>query len=143
MKAALTERSPKTVNNVLTTLSVLVKTAVEWGVVEGVPCSIRLLRTPKSAASFYDFDEYEPLVETARTEPQTCLAVLLGGDAGLREARSCRWSGRTSISTSANCAELAGHQDLRTTQRYMHLSPAAIEAAMRLLERDVETARAI
>jgi site-specific recombinase XerD len=29
--------------------------------------------------------------------------------------------------------ELAGHQDLTTTQRYMHLSPAAIEGAMRLL----------
>ena len=30
--------------------------------------------------------------------------------------------------------ELAGHQDLATTQRYMHLSPAAIESAIRLLE---------
>ena len=30
--------------------------------------------------------------------------------------------------------ELAGHQDLGTTQRHMHLSPAAIEAAIRLLE---------
>jgi len=30
--------------------------------------------------------------------------------------------------------ELAVHQDLETTQRYMHLSPAAIEAAIRLLE---------
>jgi site-specific recombinase XerD len=29
---------------------------------------------------------------------------------------------------------LAGHQDLVTTQRYMHLSPAAIEGAIRLLE---------
>lgn len=31
--------------------------------------------------------------------------------------------------------ELAGHQDLTTTQRYMHLSPAAIESAIRLLDR--------
>ena len=30
--------------------------------------------------------------------------------------------------------ELAGHQDLGTTQRYMHLSPAALDAAIRLLE---------
>jgi site-specific recombinase XerD len=30
--------------------------------------------------------------------------------------------------------ELAGHQDLTTTQRYMHLSPAALDAAIRLLE---------
>lgn len=30
--------------------------------------------------------------------------------------------------------ELAGHQNLSTTQRYMHLSPAAIDGAIRLLE---------
>jgi hypothetical protein len=30
--------------------------------------------------------------------------------------------------------ELAGHADLKTTQRYMHLSPAAIEGAIRLLD---------
>jgi integrase len=31
--------------------------------------------------------------------------------------------------------ELAGHKDLATTQRYMHLSPAALEAAIGLLDR--------
>ena len=30
--------------------------------------------------------------------------------------------------------ELAGHQDLGTTQRYMHLSQSAIESAIRLLD---------
>jgi integrase len=30
--------------------------------------------------------------------------------------------------------ELAGHKDLSMTQRYMHLSPAALDAAIRLLE---------
>src|SRR5262245_21200285 len=35
--------------------------------------------------------------------------------------------------------ELAGHQYLGTTQRYMHLSPAAIDAAIRLLETGTET----
>jgi site-specific recombinase XerD len=30
--------------------------------------------------------------------------------------------------------ELAGHKDLTTTQRYMHLSPNAISDAIRLLE---------
>jgi integrase len=33
--------------------------------------------------------------------------------------------------------ELAGHHDLSTTQRYMHLSPAAIENAIRLLDGSV------
>jgi len=31
--------------------------------------------------------------------------------------------------------ELAGHQDLATTQRYMHLTPAHKDAAIRLLDR--------
>ncbi len=31
--------------------------------------------------------------------------------------------------------ELAGHQDITTTQRYMHLSPAHKDAAIRLLDR--------
>src|SRR5262249_20440780 len=30
--------------------------------------------------------------------------------------------------------ELAGHVDLTTTQRYMHLSPAALDGAIRLLD---------
>src|SRR4029077_11061109 len=30
--------------------------------------------------------------------------------------------------------ELAGHQNLTTTQRYMHLSPAVIDSAIRLLD---------
>jgi site-specific recombinase XerD len=30
--------------------------------------------------------------------------------------------------------ELAGHQNLTTTQRYMHLSPAALDNAIRLLD---------
>ena len=34
--------------------------------------------------------------------------------------------------------ELAGHQDLDTTQRYVHLSPAALDAAIRLLDGPAE-----
>ena len=30
--------------------------------------------------------------------------------------------------------ELAGHKDLSATQRYMHLSPAAMDRAIRLLD---------
>ncbi|MGH7437023.1 MAG: tyrosine-type recombinase/integrase [Polyangiaceae bacterium] len=31
--------------------------------------------------------------------------------------------------------ELAGHADLSTTLRYMHLSPSALDAAIKLLDR--------
>ena len=37
--------------------------------------------------------------------------------------------------------ELAGHADLSMTQRYMHLSPAALDAAIRLLEQPAGPAR--
>ena len=43
LKSALTGWSPKTVNNVLTVLSVALKTAVEWSVIDRVPWSIKLL----------------------------------------------------------------------------------------------------
>ena len=33
--------------------------------------------------------------------------------------------------------ELAGHADLGTTQRYMHMSPAAVDSAIRLLEEPI------
>lgn len=54
LKSALSDRSPKTVNNILTTLSVMLKTAVEWGSIDRVPCVFKLLPTPKSQAKFDD-----------------------------------------------------------------------------------------
>jgi integrase len=229
LKSALEHRAPKTVNNVLTVLSVLLRTAVEWEVIARVPCAIKLLQTSKTTASFYDFEEYERLVRMASNDRQAYLIALLGGEAGLRcgemmalewpdvdlgkrqlcVARS-EWKGHVTVpkggrlryvpltrrltdalrqarhlrsarvlcdaegqpltqkvvqvtmrrvARRANvrpgvhilrhtfCShlamrgaparaiqELAGHQDLETTQRYMHLSPAALDAAIRLLE---------
>ena len=40
--------------------------------------------------------------------------------------------------TAKSVQELAGHQHLSTTQRYMHLSPAARESAIRLLDAPAE-----
>ncbi len=34
--------------------------------------------------------------------------------------------------------ELAGHEDISTTQRYMHLTPAAKNSAIRLLEKGLQ-----
>ncbi len=232
LKAQLAHKAPKTVNNTLTVLNTLLRVAVEWGVVDRMPCTIRLLRTSQGEAAFHDFDEYERLIEAAKfVDTQAYLVVLLGGDAGLRcgEIMALEWSdvdvakrqlrversewkgrvtspkgGRTRVvpmtvrlaSTLAAhrhlrgprvlcredgrplsqkivrvlvqkaarraklahqgvhilrhtfCShlsmrgaparaiqELAGHQDLSTTQRYMHLSPAAIDRAIRLLDR--------
>lgn len=83
-KSALSARSPKTVNNILTVLNVLMRIAVEWHVIERVPCVIKMLKAPKSQAAFYDFDQFERLVERARLDQQAHLVVLLGGEAGLR-----------------------------------------------------------
>ncbi len=232
LKTRLRKRSTKTVNNVLSVLNTLLKIAVEWGVIEHMPCTVRLL--PMSHARempFHDFSEYERLIAAAKElDWRTHLIVLLGGDAGLRcgETMALEWTdidlvkrmlwvrrsewkehvtvpkgGRarlvplTSRLTRAlranrhlrservlcqdngkpltqkrvrmlvlNAArlaglangglhilrhtfcshlamrgaparaiqELAGHKDLSTSQRYMHLSPAAIEGAIRLLE---------
>ena len=77
----------------LTVLSVALRAAVEWQVLDTIPCTIRLLKTPRTTASFYDFDEYERLVEAATTEPAVHPLVLLGGEAGLRcgEMMALEW----------------------------------------------------
>ena len=62
MRLALSERAPKTVNNVLTVLSSLLKKAVEWGELERLPCVIRSLPNPKRTMGFHDFDQYERLL---------------------------------------------------------------------------------
>ena len=95
LKSGLQAKSPKTVNNVLAVLSVLLKKAVEWEVIEQMPCAVKLLPVPKGSTAFYDFDEYERLVEAARVlDPHTHLIVLLGGEAGLRcgETIALEWS---------------------------------------------------
>jgi integrase len=231
LKERLGHRAPKTVNNVLAVLNKLLKTAVDWNVIERIPCIIRLLPIPTPSASFHDFEDFERLVEAAKaTDARAHLIVLLGGEAGLRcgEMMALKWTdvdlrkrqlciqrsdwkghvtspkggrlrhvpltGRLAEALQAHrhlrgegvlcrdngssltqkivqdhvrraarrasianggvhvlrhtfCShlamrgaparaiqELAGHQDLATTQRYMHLSPAAIEAAIRLLD---------
>ena len=230
LKQALLGKAPKTVNNVLTVLGVLLKKAVEWHVLDSLPCTVRLLPTPKTTAGFHDFDQFKDLVEAAQASDRTtALIVLLGGEAGLRcgemialewrdvdlakrllciersdwngtvtstkggrlrhvpmterlaatlrqhrhlqsprvlclddgtcltrqqvqyrVKRAARQAGVTQgvhILRHTFCSHLAmrgapvgsiqalvGHRDLSMTQRYMHLSPAALDAAIRLLE---------
>ena len=86
LKQGLGSKAVKTVNNVLTVLNVLLKTAVEWQVISQMPCTIRLLPVPKSSsATYHDFGDYERLVKQAQAaDARTYVAVLLGGEAGLR-----------------------------------------------------------
>ena len=231
LKADLAGKASKTVNNVLTVLNTLLKTAAEWGVIASVPVRIRLLKVSQTQVEFYDFDDYEALIEGAsKCDPRSMMVVLLGGEAGLRRgemmalqwtdidfrrrlltvARSlwkghettpkgnrirtvpmterltraltthrhlrgprvlCRDDGtpftakiiRDTLGRAQRRAnmkdkgphtlrhtfcshlamrgaparaiqELAGHRHLTTTQRYMHLSPAALQSAISLLE---------
>ena len=231
LKSTLAKKAAKTVNNILSVLNTLLRVAVEWEIIEHMPCTVRLLPTSHSEAPFHDFDEYSRLIDSAESvDERAHLAVLLGGDAGLRcgeimalewtdidfakrriRVQRSEWKGRVTVpkggrarlvpmttrlaqalrdhrhlqgprvlcdgdgqplsqkmvqllvrraAERANLArggvhilrhtfcshlamrgaparaiqELAGHKNLTTTERYMHLSPAAIEGAIRLLE---------
>jgi integrase len=231
LKQRLGSKAAKTVNNVLTVLNVVLKTAIEWNVIDRMPCVIKLLPVAKGSTRFYDFDEFEQLVAAAKgMDSRAHLLVLMAGEAGLRlgEMVALEWSdidfvkrqvcvqrsswkgqiaspkgGRlryVPLTTRLAAAlrdyrhlrgalvlyddkgsplteglvqglvrraaqraglynngphmlrhtfcshlamrgaparaiqELAGHQDLKTTQRYMHLSPAALDSAIRLLD---------
>jgi hypothetical protein len=106
LKLALTDRAPKTVNNVLTVLSTLLKKAVEWGELERLTCVVKLLPNPKKTMGFHDLDQYERLLSVARKrDAQTYVMVQLGGDAGLtwRDHRA-RVARRRAERTSADRA---------------------------------------
>ena len=49
--------------------------------IDRVPCAIKMLRTPRTEASFYEFDQFERLIDESAREPQAHLVVLLGGEA--------------------------------------------------------------
>jgi integrase len=231
LKATLADRAPKTVNNILTVLNTMLKKAVEWAVIERMPCAVRLLPVPGQSAAFHDAADLERLVEAARKRGSDAyLAVLLGADAGLRRGeiavlqwddvdfrkgqlcvQRAVWKGHVGApkggrmrrlpltdrlraalqaarhlrgrfvfcdqdgtplneknigdhvdhaaraaqlqhrgihilrhtfcsrlamrgASARSIQELAGHADLKTTQRYMHLSPMALDTAIQLLE---------
>jgi integrase len=61
------------------------KQAVEWGVLDRMPCSIRLMRVPRTDAALHDFDAYERLLAAAQEiDDRSYVISLLGGEAGLR-----------------------------------------------------------
>src|SRR5262249_35433043 len=106
LKHQLQCKSAKTWNNVLTVLNVMLKKAVEWEVIERMPCRIRLLAIAKPSVGFHDFEEFERLVETAKPDPSAYLIVLLGGEAGLRcgEIMALEW-GDVDLSKRQICVQ--------------------------------------
>lgn len=85
VKAELSELAPKTVNNVLSVLSGMLRAAVKWGVIKHAP-SVDQVKAHKRVMNYYDFEPYEKLVAGAAKVPdwRALAVVLLGGDAGLR-----------------------------------------------------------
>ena len=85
LKASLAVMNAKTVNNVLNVLSKLLHVAVDWGVIDRMPCTIKLLRVVTPVMDFYESDQRGRLVEAAtKLDHRMLVMVLLGCDAGLR-----------------------------------------------------------
>lgn len=99
LKADLAERQPKTVNNVLSVLNKLLRTAVRWNVLPRMPVTIDLLPVLPPGFSFYDLEEWRTFIVHAEAHAATSgdyrrlAMILLGGDAGLRagEMRALEW----------------------------------------------------
>ncbi|MCB9703087.1 MAG: site-specific integrase [Myxococcales bacterium] len=93
LKTRFVDHKPSSVNNILTCLSTILKSAIEWQVIDAMP-RVRKLKKQPQRFEFYDEATYEHLVEcTEHTDPRSRLVVLLGGDAGLRagEMLALRW----------------------------------------------------
>lgn len=95
LKGAMGVKAAKTVNNALTALSKCLKIAVEWEIIERMPCNIRLLQVTSGVPGWYEILEFARLVEAAKkVDPRIHLMVLLAGAAGLRrgEIIALKWS---------------------------------------------------
>lgn len=77
--------SPKTLNNRKTIVNSALKFAVDQGVIPLMPCRIAVKHVETEEAEHYDEAIYERLLAAAADEDlRVQVAVLLGGDAGLR-----------------------------------------------------------
>jgi integrase len=110
LKARFGAYAPKSVNSLLNVLSKLLNVAVEWGVLERRPCTIKLLKSVVPIMNFYEEHEYARLVEAAKTiDDRVHLMVRLGGDAGLRRGEMVALR----------------HSDVDARRRQLHVQRAA------------------
>lgn len=99
-------KSPKTINNTLSSLGKMLRYAEELGVIDDVP-RVRFIKVTTEKFDFLEFEEMEQLLEGARLESEVLAAVLLGSEAGLRigEIRSIKFG------------DIDFHRGLLTVQR--------------------------
>ena len=85
-KATIADRHAKTVSGILSVLSILLKTAVDWEVIGEMPCRIRRPKFSLPAVEFFEPEQFEALLVRAAQEvdERAHLVALLGGEAGLR-----------------------------------------------------------
>jgi len=84
LKAKYAHQAPSSVNAILEVLGAMLRMGVEWGVIPSMP-RIRKLKPQRHRFAYYDEVTYQRLVRAAGELDERCLlAVLLGGDAGLR-----------------------------------------------------------
>lgn len=67
----------------MTVLNVLMRTAVEWKVIDRAVFD-QAVTNAETEAGFYDFEQFERRVEAAAGELQAQPVILLGGEARLR-----------------------------------------------------------
>ncbi|MBI5068685.1 MAG: site-specific integrase [Deltaproteobacteria bacterium] len=86
IKTRMSEYAPKSVNNVLCTLSKMLKVAKRLKRIRAIPIdSVELLAPKSKAPAFYDFEEFARVEEAAAKVDPRCLAmVYLVAHAGLR-----------------------------------------------------------
>jgi len=76
---------PRRINNVLAVMSKMLRYAAEECQVIPVAPRIRFLKVGRSEHDFLSFEEYDKLVAAAKKEPEWYPAILVAGDAGLRQ----------------------------------------------------------
>lgn len=121
LKAQLADKglSPKTVNNVLSVLAGLLKSAVEWNELDEAP-AVKLVRTEKKRMEFLSVDVYDRLVVGAASleDKRALVAILLAGDAGLRkgELTALEWE-RVDLARRVISVELSETIGIVTTTK--------------------------
>ena len=85
LKSHLVNHAASSYNNAASTMNGVLKAAQTIGIIERVPHKFAFVKRDVQPPAFYDFEQYESLVEATCEEcPEALATGLLGGDGGLR-----------------------------------------------------------